>query len=340
MKNATLADVAKRAGVSTFTASRSLNGKEHVAETTRARVLQAAKALNYTVSRSAAALASGRTQRVALLICESFAANFNGELQEGLYDVLQPEHYDLLVYRAGDDRERSAFFKHLPANRNADALIVSFSVTDEEQQSVKSMGMPIVTVNALDHDYCQGSVAIDDIAAETGIVRYLSALGHRRFCFIDYSTHPWGEDNRIKGYRQAIKSNDLTDIGTFILDRVSDRPAKQAVAQILACPERPTALVCWSDDCALAILAELSRSNINVPGEMSVIGFDGLGLSRIIGLSSVAQPARELGRVAAHKTLDLLNGVELQEPHTVLPTTIIPGDTTGPAPRHSSNATI
>ena len=133
MKRATINDVALTAGVSTFTASRALRGKDHVAAATRDKVLTAAKELNYTASRSAAALASGRTNRIAMLARERLAGWFMGELFDGLYDELSRARYDLTVYRAGSVEERAEFFTRLPANRNADALIVSgFSATDEE----------------------------------------------------------------------------------------------------------------------------------------------------------------------------------------------------------------
>lgn len=143
MKRATINDVALTAGVSTFTASRALRGKDHVAAATRDKVLKAAKELNYTASRSAAALASGRTNRIAMLARERLAGWFMGELFDGLYDELSRARYDLTVYRAGSVEERAEFFTRLPANRNADALIVSgFSATDEEADTLASMGMP------------------------------------------------------------------------------------------------------------------------------------------------------------------------------------------------------
>lgn len=95
MKRATINDVALTAGVSTFTASRALRGKDHVAAATRDKVLKAAKELNYTASRSAAALASGRTNRIAMLARERLAGWFMGELFDGLYDELSRARYDL-----------------------------------------------------------------------------------------------------------------------------------------------------------------------------------------------------------------------------------------------------
>ena len=139
-----------------------------------------------------------------------------GELFDGLYDELSRARYDLTVYRAGSVEERAEFFTRLPANRNADALIVSgFSATDEEADTLASMGMPIVSVNSPYISCCQASVAIDDEAAEAMAVRYLAALGHRRFCYVG-RTDPltgkeWGFDARARGYKDEIVSLGLTD---------------------------------------------------------------------------------------------------------------------------------
>ncbi|MDO4913804.1 MAG: LacI family DNA-binding transcriptional regulator, partial [Bifidobacteriaceae bacterium] len=121
----TINDVAHAAGVSTFTVSRALSNRSGVSEKTRAKVLKVAKELNYTISKSASSLASGKTMRVALLARATFAGWFMGELFNGLYDILHPQNYDLVLYRIANSEERKNFFNTMPAKRNADALIVT-----------------------------------------------------------------------------------------------------------------------------------------------------------------------------------------------------------------------
>ena len=336
MKRATINDVALTAGVSTFTASRALRGKDHVAAATRDKVLKVAKELNYTASRSAAALASGRTNRIAMLARERLAGWFMGELFDGLYDELSRARYDLTVYRAGSVEERAEFFTRLPANRNADALIVSgFSATDEEADTLASMGMPIVSVNSPYISCCQASVAIDDEAAEAMAVRYLAALGHRRFCYVG-RTDPltgkeWGFDARARGYKDEIVSLGLTDCGIHFIDSESPRSAKQVIATMLAQPERPTAICVWSDYYALRVVHELQAVGVRIPEDVSVFGFDGSDVAESIGLSTmVPTPPREIGQIAARKALDLVEGKTLDDPHTTVPVVVEPGATSGP----------
>lgn len=335
MTRTTIEDVAKAAGVSTFTVSRALRGMDHVAPHTRDKVLKAAKELNYTVSKAASSLASGQTNRIALLSRDRIAGWFMGELMDGLYDVLNPTRYDLLVYRAGNMKERSAFFTNLPANRNADALIMTgFPATKEEEQALTSMGMPIILVNSPDTDCCQGSVAINDETSEATMVRYLAAIGHRKFCYIGRKEplpgSKWGHDTRAVGYRSTIVDLNLTDCGIYYIDIADPLSVKQIIATILALPERPTVLCVWSDYYALPVIHELRSNGVRVPEDMSVAGHDGSDVATSIELTTMAQPAREIGRITARKTLDLIAKKTLDEPRTIIQTALTPGDTTRP----------
>lgn len=336
MQRATIDDVAKAAGVSTFTVSRALRGKEHVAAATREKVLAAAAKLNYTASRSAADLASGRTKRIALLSHERISGWFHGALLEGLIDVLAPSGYDLTVYRIGNAEERTRFFTDLPTNRNADALIIAgFALNEEEKRALVGMAMPIVSVNASNPTYCQVSIAIDDESSEAQIVRYLAALGHRRFCFLGradpISGDDWGFDARPRGYQDEIAELGLQDCGMFFID-VNDRNAiRQTVASLVSMSDRPTAICTWADQLALPVIHDLKAMGLRVPEDISVFGFDGSDMAAAVNLSTMAQPAREIGRMAARHALNLVDGDTPDEATIVVPTTLEPGGTAGPA---------
>lgn len=335
MARVTIDDVAKAAGVSTFTVSRALRGKDHVAAATREKVLRAAKELNYTASKAASSLASGRTNRIALLARERIAGWFIGELLDGMYDVLSRRHYDITVYRAGNDEERALFFDSLPTNRNADALIITgFSATQDEEAALTSMDMPIISVNSADTNYCQASIAIDDVSSEASAVRYLAAIGHRRFCYIGrvdpLHGDSWGYDARTRGYLDAITELNLTNCGIYAIDPQSPKTVRQAIAAILSTPERPTAICVWSDYYAVSVMHELTKNGINIPEDISVFGHDGSDMADNLELSTMAQPARKIGQIAAAKALALINGESLEHPHTILQTTLQPSATTAP----------
>lgn len=339
MTKVTIKDVARESGVSTYTVSRALRGLDHVSETTRAHVIATAQRLNYVISRSASDLATGSTHRIAVLMREKISGWFAGELLDGLYDVLESEGYNLLIYRAGNLHERSSVFSTLPTDHNADALIVTgFSPSTTEQEMLTRLGIPIVAVNSSDIDSADFSLAIDDVQGETLAIRYLASLGHRRFCYLGRldPLPTWGRELRLEAYQQAMKDLNLTDCGVFQADPDLQGSTATAIASMLAAPTPPTAICAWADSHALAALSELQRNGVRLPEQMSLIGFDGSSVAKNLGLTTISQPAREMGRKAARAALDLLNGETPAERKLVIPAQLTPGTTTGPAPTSKS----
>lgn len=169
------------------TVSRTFAKPDLVLTETRERVMAAARKLDYHISRSAAALKSGQSFRVALLTSESIATWFNATVYAGLSSVLQPAGYDIAVFPMANTDDRRAFFETLPVRRNADAVIVSsFDIDPAEVGQLKRMGVPIVGVNIPSPDGFDAGVSIDDRAAERTAVEHLVALGHRRIAFVGY----------------------------------------------------------------------------------------------------------------------------------------------------------
>lgn len=135
---ASIGDVALKAGVSNATVSRTFAHPEQVSEATRLKVQAAADALNFSVSRSAGILKSGRTYRIALLVGSGVIEWFTAEIIAGLNDVLRDAGYDLVIYPIEGSEARDAFFEELPVRNNADAVFVSsFGISPDE---VKRLG--------------------------------------------------------------------------------------------------------------------------------------------------------------------------------------------------------
>lgn len=333
MPTPTMKDVADYAGVSTFTVSRALRGLDQVSEQTRAKVLDAAKKLNYSLSKSASSLASGKTNRISLLVRERISGWFIGQLEEGLYDVLQDSNYDLIIYRAANQKEREGFFTHLPAKRNSDALIISgFNPTGSERDSLLDFHIPIVSVNSAETIYCDANISIDDYQAEFSAVQYLAALGHKRFCFIDRNETlfgtGWAKNPRREGYLAAVTELDAIDCGVFAMDVNSHDSIAATAAQILFLPTKPTAICTWSDSYALCLISELSKFGVSIPTDFSIMGFDGSDIANYAQISTVTQPARLLGQKSGEVALTLINQDPLEKSTIHIPTQITPKATT------------
>ena len=145
---ASIGDVALKAGVSNATVSRTFAHPEQVSEATRLKVQAAADALNFSVSRSAGILKSGRTYRIALLVGSGVIEWFTAEIIAGLNDVLRDAGYDLVIYPIEGSEARDAFFEELPVRSNADAVFVSsFGISPDEVKRLGTAKIPIIGIN-------------------------------------------------------------------------------------------------------------------------------------------------------------------------------------------------
>ncbi|MDC0767408.1 LacI family DNA-binding transcriptional regulator [Streptomyces sp. HD] len=331
-----MADVAERAGVSTSTVSRTLRGMSTVSPEVRARVEQAARELNFAVSRQAASLVTGRTGNVAVMV-PTLQSWFMGAALSSLAPLLRAAGLELNVYVIPDMAARTSFFEHLPARRNADALLVfCFDLNDEETASLDNLGMPVIYVSQ--HVEGRPSVYVDDVAAAVHGTRHLLNLGHRRIAFlqtIGASGFSFSSQERLLGYQQALTEAGLPlDDDLVVTTEVGDkRGTAEAVGKLLSLREPPTAVFAEQDEVAVAAVWTLRRTQIPVPGHISVLGFDDQPLADWFDLSTVAQSPADIGREAGELALALIHDSDEDHVrHVVLPTHLIPRETTAPPP--------
>ena len=337
-----MADVADRAGVSTSTVSRTLRGLSTVSPEVRARVEEAARELNFAVSRQAASLVTGRTGNVAVLV-PTLDAWFMGAALSSLAPLLRSAGMELSVYVIPDMTERTSFFERLPARRNADALLVfSFDLTDAETARLDSLGMPVIYVSQ--HVEGRPSVYVDDVAGALHGTRHLLNLGHRRIAFLETegaSGFSFSSNERLLGYQQALTEAGVPlDEDLVAATTVGDkRGTAEALGRLLSLREPPTAIFAEQDEVAVAVVRTLRRTQIAVPERISVLGFDDQPLADWFDLSTVAQSPSDIGREAGELALRLIEDSQVEdahaerERHVVLPTHVIPRATTAPAPR-------
>ncbi|NUP22985.1 MAG: LacI family DNA-binding transcriptional regulator [Streptomyces sp.] len=336
-----MADVAERAGVSTSTVSRTLRGMSTVSPEVRARVEQAARELNFAVSRQAASLVTGKTGNVAVMV-PTLQSWFMGAALSSLAPLLRAAGLELNVYVIPDMAARTSFFEHLPARRNADALLVfCFDLTDEETASLDNLGMPVIYVSQ--HVEGRPSVYVDDVAAAVHGTRHLLNLGHRRIAFLQTvgaSGFSFSSQERLLGYQQALAEAGLPrDDDLVVTTEVGDkRGTAEAVGKLLSLREPPTAVFAEQDEVAVAVVWTLRRTQIPVPGHISVLGFDDQPLADWFDLSTVAQSPADIGREAGELALALIHDSDADHVrHVVLPTHLIPRETTAPPPAPSGD---
>lgn len=330
-------DVACAVDVSTATVSRALRGLPGVSETTRSRIVAEAERLGYEPSPSAVGLASGRTRTVAVVV--PFVTQwYFAEVIQGAEAPLREAGYDLLLYNlAGRAEARQRVFSTSLLAKRADAvLVLGLKPSAEELARLQALGRPVALVGAEAPGL--GGVHIDDVDAARLAMRHLVSLGHRRIGYVGGSltsavdfTAPTA---RLEGYRAVLAEEDiphdpaLEDVGDFTV-----AGGGAAGRRLLARADRPTAIFAASDEMAIGVLRAARDLGVSVPDQLSVVGIDDHELAEFFDLTTVAQPVREHGRVAAEQVLARLAGRTRPEtPPVVLPVRLVERGTTAPPP--------
>lgn len=319
-------EIAALAGVSTATVSRALRGMHHVSEETRERIIQAAEKLNYPLEKEKSSGEIGRLHSVGVVA--PYISNwYFSQVIHGAENALRLAGYDLLLYNFGQMKGRERLFQHQLLKGRVDGIIViSLPPTKEEFDSMLSLGIPIALVGM--HNEGCASIAIDDVAAARTATQHLVNQGHRKIALMsgrpdDPFNFSVPQDRRM-GFMQVLAENRLEWVpnrevhGDFTM-----HGGARAMDELLARPNRPTAIFCESDEMALGAMQACRRHGIKVPDDISIVGFDGHEMAEISDLTTMEQPVQLMGELAAHAIMEKIKKPNSDFPSTTLPTTLI-----------------
>lgn len=325
-------DVAQLAHVSISTVSRSFTRPDLVSAATREKVMKAADELNFSISRSAAALKTGRALRIAVLISGKLNLWFSSSIIEGLNQVFHDEGYDISIYQMSSIEERREFFNMLPVRRNVDAVIViSFDIDSSEIKQLKSVNVPIIGINSSlpEERGFDAAVRIDDKQGSELAARHLMTLGHKDIAYIrtdrDVTLH-FSVQGRFDSFMACCAANGITP-QTLVTDEGKNNISR-VVTQLLSLDHMPTAIACQEDGIAVPLLFQLERNGFTVPNDISIIGYDDGVYARDLGLTTVRQEPVKMAREAARMTLDLIEKESLDEPFKTFPAQLVVRSTT------------
>lgn len=328
-----MADVARRAGVSTATVSRALRDRPGVGEETRHRIKAIAEELAYVVSPEASRLSSGSTGRIAVVVPKINTWYFSTMLA-GIESVMREADLDVLIYHVEGAADRQRFFERLPARRKADAVVViALPVPDEQVGRLDLMGVEVVVAGGRMGSYPH--VRIDDRAVALQAVGHLVGLGHHRIAMIrtsDPEGAVWAADEeRSAGYRDALELAGLEPDDRYVVTvPFSNDGGARAMEQLLSLRTPPTAVFAHSDEIAMAALRTLRRAHVDVPRRMSIVGVDDHPMAELADLTTVRQPVELQGRLTGQMVLDLLEGKPLDRAVTVPTHLVLRGSTAPP----------
>jgi len=330
---ATIADIAAKAGVGVGTVSRVLNKNPAVSDKTRRNVLAVMSELDYHPSHLAQGLSRGRTLTVGV-IAPFFTHPSVVERLRGVVESLRSSEYDLILFNVDSPAQRTEYFQTLVRRDRADGfLVISLPLQDEEVAQSRRAKTPLALIDVA-HDQIP-HVVIDNVAGGQIATQHLLDLGHRRIAFVgDHHRNAYGftaSRDRCQGFLNALAAAGVEAPMSYRKEGQHDRHiAHRLTTELLALPERPTAIFAASDTQALGVIEAAQAAGLNLPSELSVIGFDDIEVAPYVGLTTIRQPLYHSGVRGATLLLDVLREASHDAIHEVLPLELVVRRTTAP----------
>jgi len=308
MKKITIVDVALKAGVSKGTVSAVINGKNSVKPATRDSILNIMKELNFRPKGVARNLKNNRQDKSIGIIIKDLEYPFYTSIAAGVKEYANSKGYSVIITSSENDHEFEKKFSHLFSTKDIKGTIIAPIVEGtaeiEHLFKLRMINYPFVLLE--DVKGIQANVvAIDNQKAIKRAVKYLIDSGHHKIVHFAGPPNSSHTEERIEGFRHAFSErtlvynkNMIISIGSSYEDSYNN---SMEYFKSISVDEHPTAIVCFNDQQALAVMTVLKELNINVPGDISIIGNDDIYYAKIypVPLTTIRAPQHEIGRKAA-----------------------------------------
>lgn len=332
-KPITLSEVAEEAGVSLITASRALRGVGRVAKETRERVLAAAAKVEYTPDMLAQKMRGGNSGLIGLFV-NGFASLMMHELLSAINDEARRLNFDMVVFNAEhfDDHRRAGTAEML--RKLCDGLLLIMpNANDGLLTKLERAHAPCVLVNFAARPIDLPVVVGSNRVAARAAVDHLLSLGHRRIAFIAGTHYSGQSDERQRGYEEALQSAGIAANPGYV--RQGDFTEASGFLQtrgLLALDERPTAIFAANDSMAFGALDAVAAAQLEVPRDVSVIGFDDVIRAEFVHpkLTTVRQPLNEIAVRAMAELVNAMRNRRAESFRLELPARLIVRESTGP----------
>lgn len=343
LHKATIDDVAELAGVSIKTVSRVVNREPNVRESTRAKVDKAIAELNYRPNLSARNLASQRSHLVVLVYDDPSAyevpsSGYVIRMQQGVLRACKQANYSLLIhpcnYRNNNVRGE---LQTIIEQMRPDGFVIAAPLSNMPTivDAIASTGTPFVRLSPGRQSGHEFQVTTNDREISAEMTRYLAAQGHQRIAFIRGNPKHKAVGNRFKGYKDGLAQSRLQFAEELVAAGDNSIASGAAAAEhLLAIDAPPTAIFAANDDMAAGVIRVAYRLGVDVPGQLSVAGFDDSSLARQIhpALTTIRQPLASMAEQAAKTLIEHAGKGDLPTLTHLVPATLRIRESTGPVP--------
>lgn len=333
-KSATMREIAKAAGVSPSTVFRVLKSEVPVSPNTRAKVIAAQQILQ-SKKNTTPAETLGRFS-VGIILPAHSAADLGGH--PSLFAIITSFVEELSARGVSNTTiiydEKTMAPQSLLSTPMDGYLIIG---TSEEQERVivpllSNAGLPNILINRQAEDVYTSSVNVDDTSSTMDATEYLISLGHRDIAFIGGNKNFQNTRHRLLGYKLAMEKHGLPIRNEYIFfGEFSEQSGYQQGKAILNLYHRPTAGICASDPLAIGCMRCLAENGLHMPEDFAIIGFGNVEASKYVtpSLSTVSQPSKEMGTIAANTLIQMLENPIICFQKIRLKTSLVIRDSTG-----------
>jgi len=305
----------------------------NVTPETREKVERAVTLLGYTPNAMARALTSGKSSLLGLFVPD-IVNPFYAAVAQGLEDEAAEFGYHCLVASSHLRPDRERQFVTTLKSGMLDGLAITTTGSDPGLlEALRKTSLPLVFVDRRPHGFDAPLVRTNNREVAKEAVSRLIELGHRRIGMLagpsDFDT----TTERIAGLREALDEARIPFQPELIrLGHLEERGGREAMLEILALPERPTALFSFNNLLTVGALSALRDEGVRMPSDLSLVSFDDMSLFPFVDppLTAIAQPASEMGRAAARTLLTILNGETVASDDIILPSELISRESWGP----------
>jgi LacI family transcriptional regulator len=307
-RRVSIEDIARRAGVSHSTVSRALRDNPLISPKVREEIKQLAREMSYVPNAIAQSLLSSRTNTIGVVVT-SIADPFFAEVVEGIEQVARPAGLSVVLSTSHRDLEQEIAAIDNFHRRRVDGILVADSrISKQHTKQLTQIAVEMFH-----------SVAIDDRLGAKLAVEHLVSLGHTSIGYLGVGDRSRSNQQRLEGYRIALAEAGLPQIDDWVAindednTRTSDVGTGQKMLSKLFTAE-VTGIFCYNDMVAVGALLACQELGISVPRDLSLVGFDGIALSRFVTppLTTVSQPMLEIGCSAMQMLLDLVQGKSVE----------------------------
>ena len=302
-------DIALRCGVSVATVSKALNGQPDIGGETRARIVETAKEMGYMTNSAARALKTNRTYNLGVLFVDERRSGLAHEYFSAVLESFKVEAeahgYDITFINHNVGGKPTSYLQHC-LYRGVDGVVIAcVDFNDPRVRELVESNVPLVTIDRVFDNRL--AVMSDNVAGVSALVRYVYEKGHRKIAFL-HGERTSVTNNRLIGFHRTCEELGLEIPDEYIIECVYHDPDRcaEATRQLLSLPDRPTCILFPDDFSYIGGMNVLLEAGLRIPEDISVAGYDGIHLAKVLRLTTYSQNAAALGKTAAERLISLI----------------------------------